>query len=77
MKIDAKSLDKAIDKYIVLYLNEKFVGKIKSVNHEEHFVVIEQLGGKDDGKIFKCPYDPSAVNIEVYEKDEAVIALLD
>jgi len=77
VKIDAKNLDKAVGKYIVLYFNEKFVGKIKSVNSEEHFVVVEQLGGKDDGKLFKCPFDELAVNIEVYERDEAVIALLD
>lgn len=79
-KVDAKDLSKkAIGKYVIMWQtgDKKTVGMVDSIDEKDNIIVFIEHGGKNDGVKFKSHYDIHGKDIYIYEKEEAIIALLD
>jgi hypothetical protein len=75
-KISGEEMKKAEGNYILIYMEEQVVAKVKEINEKEGKMIWEGVVGEREGRTFVSRYDKTAKNIEVYEEDEAAIALL-
>jgi hypothetical protein len=80
IQITAADLPKiAIGKYLIVWQagDKKAVARIESVDEKEGIIIFKEHGGKNEGKRYTSHYDQRATNINLYEEEEAIVALLE